>query len=174
MKIKIDLPERLEFLSRCALFKDVSPEAIEKLAPKFESRGAVAGEVLVQEGEVGDEMFFLVEGKVKVTRSLTLLTRRGFADREKSFNYLDAGTGSNFGEMALVGDMPRTATVSAEEECRLLVLDREAFEELCAQDAELGYLVMRRICQQLCVLLQKSNDDVLKLATALSLALTPV
>ncbi len=129
---------------------------------------------MIREGEVGSEMFFLLEGRVKVTRSLTMLTRRGFTDREKSFNYLDAGSGCNFGEVALISDLPRTATVAAEEECRLLTLSREAFEEICEHDYELGYKIMRRICQQLCGLLNKSNSDVLKLATALSLALTPV
>lgn len=173
MRVTISLEERREFLSRCGLFQDACPEALEQLAPLFQARGAVAGEVLVQEGEVGDEMFFLVEGRVRVTRSLTLLTRRGFTDREKSFNYLDAGACSNFGEVALIGNMPRSATVAAEEECRLLVLSREVFEKMCQEDPELGYKVVRRICQQLCGLLEKSNTDVLKLATALSLALTP-
>ena len=133
----------------------------------------MAGEVLVEEGQPGEEMFFLMEGRVRVTRSLTLLTRRGFTDREKSFNYLDGGAGSNFGEMALVAEMPRTATVAAETECRLLVLSRENFRSVCESDYQLGYLVVTRICQQLCELLSKSNNDVLKLATALSLALTP-
>lgn len=173
MRVTIDLPQRLEFLSRCPLFKDANPEALERLASRLQPRGAVAGEVLVHEGDEGDEMFFLVEGRVRVTRTLTLLTRRGFTDREKSFNYLEGGSASSFGEVALIGNMPRSATVAAENECRLLVLSREVFEQMCEEDYELGYKVVYRICQQLCGLLEKSNRDVLKLATALSLALTP-
>lgn len=173
MTIEIPLEERVGFLSRSSLFQGVDQEKLKLLAERMTPRQASAGKVLIREGTAGHEMFFLVKGRVKVTRCLTLMTRRGFTDREKSFNFLDSESGANFGEVALVSDLPRTATVSAQKECRLLVLSREDFERICSQDTELGYVLVGRICQQLAELLHKSNNDVLKLATALSLALTP-
>jgi CRP/FNR family cyclic AMP-dependent transcriptional regulator len=168
-----DTKESLELLSHSPLFQDLEPERLEALVDLFDPFSVTAGEVLVREGEPGDRMFFLLEGRVRVTRTLTLLTGRGFTDREKSFNILEASEFSNFGEVALISDLPRTASVVAEDDCRLLVLSRENFQKIAREDPEAGYQVVTRICQQLCELLDKSNNDVLKLATALSLALTP-
>lgn len=169
----MDQADKLDLLSHSPLFQDLDAEKIQSLVDLFEARSVMAGEVLFREGEPGEEMFFLLEGRVRVTRTLTLLTGRGFADRERSFNILDASEFSNFGEVAMISDLPRTASVVAEDNCRLLVLCRENFDKIGAQDPRAGYQIIKRICQQLCDLLDKSNSDVLKLATALSLALTP-
>ncbi len=73
-----------------------------------------AGAVVIREGDPGDRFYILESGAVRVTRG-------GVAVRR-----LDA-PGDAFGEIALLRDVPRTATVGADEPTVLLVLGRDAF-----------------------------------------------
>jgi CRP-like cAMP-binding protein len=74
------------------------------------------GESVIREGEYGDRFYVVVEGELDVT------CERGA--------YPAVSAGDVFGEIALLQDVPRTATVTARDECLLYALDRESF--LCA------------------------------------------
>jgi CRP-like cAMP-binding protein len=71
------------------------------------------GEAVVTQGEPGERFYLIADGKVRV--EVDGVVRRTHAE------------GECFGEIALLNDVPRTATVSALEGCRLLALDRDHF-----------------------------------------------
>jgi CRP-like cAMP-binding protein len=71
------------------------------------------GETVVREGDYGDRVYLVVEGRLDVT------CERGA--------YPSVAAGDVFGEIALIQDVPRTATVTATDECLLYALDRESF-----------------------------------------------
>ncbi len=131
------------------------------------------GEVIMREGEIGDSMYFFIEGEVKVSKELTLKVGRGaFSQAEKSMLSLKPGPSGLFGDMAMFGDEPRSATITASSDCVLFAISRESFTELCVKEPGLGVKLLHRIALVLCERLRKSNSDVLKLSTALSLALS--
>ncbi|GAC1345520.1 MAG: cAMP-activated global transcriptional regulator CRP [Myxococcales bacterium] len=106
-------------LQKVSIFAGLSPGDLADLAGRMRPRAAVAGSVIVSREEPGDALFVLVEGKVKVV----LYGEKG---KEIILSILHAG--DFFGEMALLDRQPRSASVVALGEARLLWLDREAFQ----------------------------------------------
>jgi small-conductance mechanosensitive channel/CRP-like cAMP-binding protein len=86
------------------------------------------GEAIVREGETGDCLYQLLAGRVEVLKAVS-------PGRQVSVRQLEAG--DLFGEMTLLLDSPRTATVRAMEECQLLQLDRAAVAPLLQDQPEL-------------------------------------
>ncbi|MBN2353119.1 MAG: cyclic nucleotide-binding domain-containing protein [Spirochaetales bacterium] len=132
-----------------------------------------AGEVIMREGETGDSMFLFASGTVDVTKSLTLKTgTKDYSSVEKSFVKLDAGKVSFFGDMALFENETRSATITASTDCLLFEVKRRDFEDLCGRHPALGYKLVKKIAAVLCERVRKGNQDILKLSTALSIALS--
>lgn len=86
---------------------------MEELAAGVEPQGAAPGEVIVRQGEPGDRFFIIESGTVAVAVD-------GGAERA-------LGPGGSFGEIALLRDVPRTATVTASTEVRLVAIERTRF-----------------------------------------------
>ncbi|MDQ3266959.1 MAG: cyclic nucleotide-binding domain-containing protein [Myxococcota bacterium] len=112
-------------LHRSALFGALSPERLSALALKLSRREAAQGQVLVQEGESGHEFFLVSSGALEVVDA------QGSAVTQ-------LGPGDHFGEIALLRDVPRTATVRATAPAELLVLDKAEFIGAMAADLSLS------------------------------------
>jgi CRP-like cAMP-binding protein len=160
----------IDFLKTVALFEGLNDEQIRKIALIVHKESVPAGQIILQEGEEGDRMFIIQEGTTEVSRTLTLkVTRNEFGQKEKSFIRL--GSGFFFGEMALLENDVRSATVTTISDCALLVILRDDFNRLCEDHPDIGYRILRNIARTLSGRLRRTNQDVLKLTTALSLAL---
>lgn len=101
-------------VARVPFFSRLPAAQIAEVASLLKPRRATRGEVLVREGDVGESMFFIVSGKVAVHAHIGTI-------------YLKDG--SFFGEIALLEQIPRTATVRAATRCQLLVLDARDFQK---------------------------------------------
>ena len=86
---------------------------LEGLAIKLETLDAPEGLTLVAQGDIGEHFYVIEEGNADVVHDDRRLTT--------------LGPGEYFGEIALLHDVPRTATVTAQTDCRLLVLERDDF-----------------------------------------------
>ena len=104
----------LALLRRLRLFETLDPAAMEVLGRAAAWTTVPAGAVVIREGDPGDRFYVLEAGAMRVTRG-----GRPLRDLE--------AIGDGFGEIALLRDLPRTATVTALRESVVLVLDREAF-----------------------------------------------
>src|SRR3954454_5295812 len=104
---------QIGLLRSMALFRPLPPPQVEGAARMLDPRHAPAGDVLIREGEPGDLFYLVADGDVAVT------TAAGFATR--------LGRGEGFGEIALLSDTPRTATVTASSDASLYTLGREQF-----------------------------------------------
>ncbi|RPJ04756.1 MAG: Crp/Fnr family transcriptional regulator, partial [Spirochaetaceae bacterium] len=98
-----------------------------------------ANKVLFTEGEAGDKMYIIKEGKVKITK------------RIKGKDHLLAilGKGEFFGEMAIVNRIKRTASAVTMTESRLLEFDRTGFVQMIEKNAEIALSVIDRLCRRL-------------------------
>jgi len=84
---------------------------------------------------------------------------------------LKAEDGVYFGEMSLLESDPRSATVTSLSDCRLLELYQKDFLELVRNDPAMGLKLLLRLAQLLSRHLRKTNQDVVKLTTALAISL---
>ncbi|MDD8018716.1 MAG: cyclic nucleotide-binding domain-containing protein [Bacteroidota bacterium] len=162
-----------DFLRTIPLFTGLSQVKLEKVRTIMTTRMVEAGTFIIKENEKGNEMFILIDGEVEISRTLLLkVAGRGMDQKDKLLNKLTANDHAFFGEMSLFDDnSERTASVIATVQCTLAVLERNSFFHLTESDNEIGYCILKNILKIVNERLDKTNKDVLKLTTALSLAL---
>jgi CRP/FNR family cyclic AMP-dependent transcriptional regulator len=126
---------KVQALKRAPLFDGLSRKELAQLARVSEDIEVGPGTVLTKEGDIGHEFFVIVDGKVKITRRGRRVSIRG---------------GGDFvGEIALIEDVPRTATVTAETPVRLFVLTRRDFRHLLDEQPTVERKVMRVLARRL-------------------------
>jgi putative peptide zinc metalloprotease protein len=103
------------------LFRDLSPAELDVVLARLVPLEAASGETIIRQGDSGERFYVVRSGVVEVQRDEQALAR--------------LGAGDAFGEIALLLDVPRTATVTAVEPARLLALEAHDFRDLLA-----GYL----------------------------------
>jgi uncharacterized protein YhbP (UPF0306 family) len=106
-----------------SVFRDLPVTALESVEAKLESRSFEAGQIVVRQGTPADRFFIVVDGEVEVVHE--------DGDQTRSVNVLKAG--EFFGEIAILRDTPRTATVRALTPTTLMAMDRDTFRGLVAQ-----------------------------------------
>ncbi len=106
-------PRRLELLLGIPMFSPLSPPVLEQLAAGLAPVSASAGEEIIRVGDHGDRFYVVSSGEVEV-----------FVDGRPPKR---EGEGTYFGEIALLRDVPRTATVRAATDVELYALDRDDF-----------------------------------------------
>jgi len=127
--------EKLLFLRGVPLFADVPGEDLAQIALIAEELDAEPGAELVREGDAGDSLYLVVEGRLRVLR----------AGREVS----SLGEREVFGEMALLDPAPRSATVQAASDVRVLRIHREEFAEVLAERPEVARGVIQVLVRRL-------------------------
>lgn len=120
----IDVHQQLHALKEAHLFKHLDLRELCAVLSVSSVLTAEANEVVVREGGPGERLYLVTDGELAVSRGGQELAR--------------IRRGSHFGEMALVSQRPRSATVTAATPSRFLVLDRERFERLIRNDPRLG------------------------------------
>ena len=114
--------ERADLLRAMPVFSELATSEINMVASKLEVGQYPAGTVIIRQGEIGDKFYLVKSGSVQVLR------RAEGTQEEAAVGRL--GQGEYFGEIALLMDLPRTATVVAETDVELLSLDSGSFEEV--------------------------------------------
>lgn len=107
---------KLELLHSIPLFERLGKPELQRLGQLTDETEAPSGRVLMREGEFGAEMFVIVSGRVAIDR-----------DGER---LAELGPGELFGEMAILSEGRRTATATALEPARLLVVAHREFHAL--------------------------------------------
>ena len=130
----------INMLKRISLFEEIKNdnESLEILSKIFTSRTYRAGETIIKEGDLGSEMFIVASGEVEIQKR----TRAGD-------NYtvikLKAAHNVFFGEMALIDDDKRSATVTAMEDSEFLVVDKKGFLKMGNDHPQIGLPITRAI-----------------------------
>ncbi len=113
--------ETLAFLREVRLFKDIADPELGALAETLRERPLKRGQVLCREGDPGEEMFVVRRGSFVISKPVTGRVEQVLAR---------IGPGDFLGEMSLFDRAPRSATVQADTDAALLVLDREALRRM--------------------------------------------
>jgi len=157
---------------KIALFAGLSFSELELVSPMFEQVRIKAGQAVLTEGEDGEDMYILVQGKVRIVKSMLLknLDLMGHEPR-KVLATLTGDAYPVFGEMALIDDAPRSATVETLEPSVFLRVHRDRFFELAKSHPDLGCKLLAAVGKRLAAMVRTSNGEVVKLTTALALLL---
>ncbi|MEW6660251.1 MAG: cyclic nucleotide-binding domain-containing protein [Thermodesulfobacteriota bacterium] len=161
---------RCNLFKKIFLFQDLDEEEIQQVMNHTHPRNFPAGAAILKEGETGDSLFIMCQGEVEITKVLTLVLEED-TPKEKVMIRLKAEDGVCFGEMALLENEARSATVTALSDCSLMELHRQEFLALIREKPEMGMKILLNLAQLLSRHLRKSNQDVIKLTTALAIAL---
>jgi CRP/FNR family transcriptional regulator, cyclic AMP receptor protein len=159
-------------LKDIALFKNLAPEKIKKIAGILRKVTFRADEFIMREGETGDTMYIILEGVVEIAKSLVI----GNGDNEDSgknkvFTRLDGKQCAVFGEMALLEESKRTASVRAVTDCVMYEMKKDDFLNVAEGDHELGYRILLNLGRIVSARLRRADEDTVKLTTALSIML---
>jgi CRP-like cAMP-binding protein len=135
---------KVQALKGVPLFEGLSRKELVQLERVCEDVQVEPGKVLCKEGQTGDEFFVIVDGTVQVTR--------------KGRRVTTLGGGDFVGEIALVTELPRTATVTAETPVHLFVLTTREFDAVLDRNPKVERKVLRALARRLA---ETSSDPTL-------------
>lgn len=139
-----------EFLRSLDIFKELHDRELGYLVSALHSRTYREGEVIFVEGDIGRALFVLETGAVE-------LTRPSAGPRPEVLYQLKPG--DFFGEMALLESLPRTATATATEKCRLHLLYKSKLDALLHSEPRIGVTIMRHLARLLSARLRRMNAE---------------
>ncbi len=128
-----DVMEKLLGLKQVPLFAHFSLEQLEGITRVTQERTYRAGELILEEGAPGGELYVVLAGSVRVWKN------------HSTPEAIDLGTmghGSYFGEMAIFDDKPRSATIVADQDTRVLMLGGERLKEFVMQAPEMAFQIL--------------------------------
>jgi CRP-like cAMP-binding protein len=142
-------PATIAVLRMLEVFRAFTADEIEALASRMTWRGLPAGHLLFREGDVGSEMYFVLSGRLLITKTVArnvdkVLTRMG--------------PGDFFGEMNLFGGLQRSATVQAEVDTELLVLDRDTLTAVVERNPQAGLAFFSALVREFSQRLSATDD----------------
>jgi CRP-like cAMP-binding protein len=126
---------KVELIRGVPLFSNCSKRQLGEIASLVDEIDFPEGETLINEGERGREFFILIDGTVDV--------------RQKGRKLSSLGRADSFGEIALILNVPRTATVTTTSPVRALVLTDRAFRSLLERSPDVQLKVLRSLAERL-------------------------
>jgi hypothetical protein len=127
-------------LRRVPLFEGLAPEDLQRIAATCNERAYPAGEALVREGDVGNELFVLMAGTVRVVRDQADGTERMIRTYQ---------AGDHIGELAVLRDRPRAASVIAESDVRVTVIDGENLKAILRERPEAAMAMLATLAERI-------------------------
>lgn len=149
--------ENLSFFRRISIFRHLSGRQLGWIMQAMQRRHYEAGEPLFREGQVGKAVFLIRSGRVE-------LSKKGEKNKERLLGVL--GSGQIFGEMALLEELPRTASATVVEEGDIYLLYTTTLNALIKRYPLIGVKLMKNMAVMLSALLRKTNKEMEQRRTA--------
>ena len=141
--------DTVELLKKVDLFAGLKPEGIALISKVATEETHAVGTKIFQHGDAGDKLYLILDGRVRISRDVPGMGEEALAV---------LGPGQVFGEMALLDEAPRSADARAHERCRLLVITKDAFEDLLFMHKDLAYEVLWSMVRMLIGRLRETTD----------------
>ena len=129
-----------EVLRGVWLFAELTDDQLESISSFTFEKAFGPGELIVEEGQTGNGLYIIVSGNVEVLKGDLTATPQVLAKR---------GAGDVFGEMALLGEWPRTASVRALDEVQCLGIDRWVFLSQLERHPQVTIRMLQILAQRL-------------------------
>ncbi len=145
--------DEIEILKKNLIFKGLSTREIKKLSKYLVKRDYKKGDIVISYGEPGYALYIILKGKV------------GVEIPGEGGNFIEIDEllpGEFFGEMALVTEAPRTATIRCKTDTILCVLTRSSFEEAMELNPEISVKILYNIAGVIAERLKKLNEQIQK------------
>ncbi len=127
------MDEKLRLLAGVPLLAGLSRRDLEEVGRLADEVDVPEGRVLARQGATADEFFVIIDGTVRCERN--------------DDHLCDLGPGDFFGELAVLGEMPRTATVTTTSPSRLLVVGHREFHAMLSKYPTVQRAIMRSVVQ---------------------------
>ncbi len=135
----MSLQQEVELLRKIPMFANIEPAQLKLLAFTSERLSYASGEVLCRQGDTGDAAFLIIAGEADVT----IETEKG------PLTVATLGDHDFVGEIAILCDVPRTATVTARSDLKALRIEKDLFFRLIGEFPEIAKEVMRELSRRL-------------------------
>jgi ATP/ADP translocase len=136
--VKLSLGEKILLLKEIDIFSGLSASELAAIAAVTEEMAYEQDQVVIKQNDIGETVFLIIEGKVSV-----LMEKEN--GREETIDHMTSGAA--FGEMALIDNAPRSATIRTNTPCRFLILHKQEFKETAME--------FPRIALQICSVLSR-------------------
>lgn len=141
-------------LSSIPIFEDLGASELELITTHMHVTRMDRGDYVFKEGDPGDSVCFVVDGTLDVVKT----NEKGAVKHIAKLT-----NGSSIGEMAVVGKVPRSASVKAVTDATLLTLTRDRFNQICFDYPWIGVKILRAIAQLLSAHLRKTSENLSEL-----------
>lgn len=138
-------------LKQSDIFTGLKTDELEKVAGICQVREFSEREEIFKEGDAGQDMYILVEGRVVIDIQLKVQSEKASVHTVEK--------GQIFGEIALVDGSPRSATATAVQNSTLIVLSGKDLHDLEEKNPRIGYVIMRNFSRVLCSRVRKSTSN---------------
>ena len=129
-----------DVLSRVWLFAGLSEDQLESISSFTFQKAFSPGELIIEEGETGNGLYIIISGNVEILKGLGTDNTVVLGQRM---------SGEVFGEMALLGEWPRTASVRSLDQVECLGIDRWVFLTLLERQPQIGINMLQILAQRL-------------------------
>jgi CRP/FNR family cyclic AMP-dependent transcriptional regulator len=136
-------------LGKVRLFSGLAPDALAAIASITTEESHALGTLLFSHGDPGDRFFLILEGKIRISRTVPGMGEEALAV---------LGPGDAFGEMCIFDDAPRSADARVHERCRLLAVSKDAFADLLFLRMDLARDVLWNAVRILSRRLRETDD----------------
>lgn len=143
--------ENTEFLRTIYMFRELTGIELIQFNKVIQSTRVPKGETIIREGDPGDKMYIVKKGAVDIYKGSGL-------SKTKITHLLP---GAHFGEIALIDDNPRSASVVALEDCELLTISRQDFQDLLRQNESIALKIYKAFTRALCDRLRQANENLI-------------
>jgi CRP/FNR family transcriptional regulator, cyclic AMP receptor protein len=162
-------------LQETELFRNLSFSQIKTVLGICRKVDFSENEIIMKEGDVGDSLYIILKGTVEVIKSLVISDFSEDDYREavknKVFTKIDEKSHAVFGEIALLEECKRTATIRAVANCIFYEIKKDDFLKLLETDSVSGCKILMNLARIVSARLRKADEDTIKLTTVLSIVL---
>ena len=141
----------IEILKNLSLFQELNYNAVKELTYLFLDRVFLSGETIFEENDTGNSLLVIVSGEVRISQKADV-------SGEETLTVLKKG--NFFGEMALLDDLPRSATAIAQSDTFMLEISRERFLHFIEKDTASGMRILLTLARSLSARLREADSKI--------------